>query len=523
MSVWNDLLTHRDVLTNISLQEIYNQENDRVQKYHLQLEDLYIDYSRNRVDQKTVKLLLQLADEKQLGEKIKRLFGGETVNLSEQRPAMHFALRSTDDFFNHINFDSGISAQIKLEIERLNDFFTRQESGLLTGYNGKKIKNFVNIGIGGSELGPKLLHDALKPYWQSDINTYFLANIDADEVYPLLKSLDAEETLFVISSKSFTTTETRHIANHVKQWLQDSGCTDISRHLVAITANVKRAQDFGVDEKNIFRIWDWVGGRYSVWSAISLVTIAKIGMKNFRDFLAGANVMDQHFIDTPLEKNIPVILGLLDIWSINFLGNNTQAIIPYSSSLALLPNYLSQLFMESNGKNLDQSQNSLTCDSGVVIWGGIGTNVQHAFMQLLHQGTHSLPVEFLVSINNHYQDTDYQKRLFANCLAQSEALMSGNSATTNPGDYKHVPGNRPSTIIVYDQLTPATLGKLLAIYEHRVFVQASIWDINPFDQWGVELGKQLSEKLLGSAENIQPDEIDPTTRHLLEYFSRKQK
>ena len=520
MSAWDDLLNHRDSVCKTSLQELHDQENDRSEVYRLDFAGLCIDFSRNQVSRDTVGLLLKLADETSLTEKIRSLFNGDEINQSEQRPALHFALRNSGAVsFNNNN--QNISEQIMQELDRVSDFVTDIQSGSITGHSNKKITDIVNIGIGGSELGPKLLHDALKPYWQSDINIHFLANIDADEFFHLLKRLNPEQTLFVVSSKSFTTNETMLNASRARQWLLDHDCRDISKHMVAVTANVRQALNFGITEPNIFRIWDWVGGRYSVWSAISLAAMAKIGVQNFKDFLAGAHLMDQHFMSTPFRNNIPVMLGLLDVWSINFLGNNTLAIIPYSSSLAYLPAYLSQLFMESNGKNLDQQQRSLSIDSGAVIWGGVGTNVQHAFMQLLHQGTRSLPVEFLVGTRNHFADSNYQRHLYANCIAQGEALMRG-SQTTEPGAFNHVSGNKPSTTIIYDLLTPATLGMLLAMYEHRVFVQASIWDINPFDQWGVELGKKLSEKILTESGDQDKVNLDSTTQSLLQYFNSRQ-
>jgi len=508
---WHKLQQHQQNISGIYMRDMFAADPDRANRFSMALDGIYIDYSKHRITSETLDLLLTLASQTHLKNRIDELFNGSRLNRSEQRPALHTALRSPADSSITVE-NTDISGPIHEELLRMEKFVTKLHAGEIKGFSGKSINTLINIGIGGSDLGPRLVCDALQDFKTSTLSVHFVANIDAREINSALSGADPETTVFIVASKSFKTEETLTNAKTARQWLIEQGCNEPATHFIAVTANVTAAENYGIPAENIFNIWDWVGGRYSVWSAVGLSIAASIGMDNFNRFLAGAHVMDEHFHTRQMANNIPVILGLLDIWYINFFNSRTMAIIPYDQSLNLLPGYLSQLIMESNGKNIDQDNRPVDYNTSAIIWGNTGTNAQHAFMQLLHQGTQLTPVDFLLGINHSEERKEHQEILVANCIAQGEALMSGNSHLFDGAkpDYKTIPGNNPSTTIMYDQLTPYTLGLLLALYEHRTFVQASIWNINPFDQWGVELGKKISvsirKELSGEDMNTTHDQ-----------------
>ena len=495
MNSWKKLSEHYPAISNIPIKDLFASDPDRSRQYAIELDGLYLDFSKHHINDKTLSLLIDLAQERGLNQWIEDFFNGVAINSSEQRPALHTVLRSSNNRIRKQN-DNDIYAKVATELESIKIFVNKLHAGEITGYSGKSINTLINIGIGGSDLGPRLVCDALAHCRILPLDIRFIANVDADEISRALSNANPETTLFIISSKSFSTVETLTNANTARNWLLDNGCTDLTRHFIAVTANRPAAEKFGVTNNNIFTIWDWVGGRFSLWSATGLPVAASIGMNNFSDLLNGAHYMDEHFRIQPFTKNIPVILGLLDIWYINFFHTETLAIVPYAESLRLLPDYLAQLMMESNGKSVDQDGKPVDYDTGAIVWGGTGTNAQHAFMQLLHQGTRIVPVEFIVGLAGMDNNDEHQKILFANCIAQSEALMSGSSENNRSPGYKYIAGNKPSTTIIYDMLTPRTLGMLLAMYEHRTIVQACIWKINPFDQWGVELGKEISKTIV---------------------------
>lgn len=505
------------------MRDLLQADPSRANRYSISLEDLYINYSRNRITDETLDLLFQLAEEVNLKKQISNLFAGKNINNTESRPALHTALRSSGEGSLIVNGDD-IFIEINEQLKKVENFISNISSGNITGFSGKTIDTLVNIGIGGSYHGPKLLCDALQTYNSKNLNVFFIANIDPVEINNVLSTVNPETTIFVISSKSFTTSETMTNAATAKNWLIKQGCSDINKHMVAVTANVVAAEKSGIPDDRIFRIWDWVGGRYSVWSATGLPVAAMTGMKNFREFLSGAEVMDKHFRNQPISENIPVILGLLDVWYVNFFNTETLAVIPYDSSLKFLPEYLGQLMMESNGKKTDRDNRNVAYNTSPVVWGGVGTNVQHSFMQLLHQGTHLVPVDFLIRMDSMEHDSLHHKLLLANCFAQSEALMNGNidNESVKPG--KKINGNNPSNTIIYEKLTPRILGMLLALYEHRTFVQAVIWNINPFDQWGVELGKKISENIRSSLDKTSNDmNLDVVTHELIKHYRKFRK
>lgn len=510
---WLELLQHQKRISSLHMRDMFADDPDRANRFSIKLDNLYIDYSRHRITTETLELLFALADQSDLKKQIDELFGGSIVNVSEQRAALHTTLRSPDN-------KTDICKLVHNELSHMEQFVNQLHAGEIKGYSGKPIDTLVNIGVGGSDLGPRMACEALKDFKISEIKFHFVANIDANEIKTALSDSNPETTLFIVSSKSFSTEETLTNAKTARRWLIEHGCNHPEKHFIAVTADVSAAEKYGVPSDNIFRIWDWVGGRYSVWSAIGLPVAASTGMDNFRQFLAGAHVMDEHFRSTPKAKNIPVILGLLDIWYINFFNAVTHAVIPYDQSLQILPAYLSQLMMESNGKNVDQAGSPVEYNTGAIIWGNTGTNAQHTFMQLLHQGTHLIPVDLLVGLKNDEQLPEHQDILVTNCIAQGEALMAGNADAQG---HKAISGNKPSTTIMYDQLTPYTLGMLLAMYEHRAFVQAAIWNINPFDQWGVELGKKFSASIKNELQeqNTETTHDSSTTSLINHYLNRK--
>lgn len=516
LPAWQALKAHHAGIAGRHLRDIFAGQPGRARRYAIDAHGLYVDYSRNRFAPETLDLLFALADQSGLKQRIENLFSGAPVNVSEKRPALHTALRLPTGQPLHAG-GQDISALVRQELGRMEQFITGLHAGNLRGYSGKPITTVVNIGIGGSDLGPRLVTGALDAYRIGSVEVRFVAAIDVREMQAALRGALPETTLFIISTKSFTTEETLANAASAKEWLIGRGCMDLAKHLAAVTANRTAAREFGVADEYLFNLWDWVGGRYSVWSATGLPAAINIGMDHFREFLAGAHAMDEHFRTQAPARNIPVILGLLDVWYINFFNAAALAVIPYDQALRLLPDYLTQLMMESNGKSVDLENQAVTYQTGAVILGGAGTNAQHSFMQLLHQGTRLIPVDFLAGLGPEPEGLAQHKILLANCIAQGEALMNGTNAAggDNGPACKTVTGNHPSTTILYDRLTPYTLGLLLALYEHRTFVQACLWNINPFDQWGVELGKKISASVK-AALNGKPlaSAHDETTRAL---------
>lgn len=506
---WQALQQHQKQLFSMHMRDLFEQDPERFQHFSLQFEDLLFDYSKNRITGQTVQLLCELARECGLENKIQRMFAGDLINCSEQRPALHVALRNRSN--RPILVDGqDVMPGVRAVLQQMREFVARVHSGDWRGYSGEPIRDVVNIGIGGSDLGPRMVVEALTPYHKPGLTVHFVSNIDPADLLDTLAGLRPETTLFLIASKTFSTQETLANAHAARDWfLKTAGQPQhVARHFVAISSHRQRVQEFGIDPANMFTFWDWVGGRYSLWSAIGLSIALAVGMDHFEALLSGAHGMDEHFRSAPLDENLPVLMGLVGIWYINFFNASSHAIIPYAQHLKHLPTYLQQADMESNGKGMTCDGCAVTCDTGPVVWGAPGTNGQHAFFQLMHQGTRLVPVDFLVPLQSHYSLTRNHEVLLANCLAQCEALMRGRTAEEARQEmrqqgvdearierlapHRTFPGNRPSNLLMFDKLTPRTLGTLIALYEHKIYVQGVLWGINSFDQWGVELGKQLA-------------------------------
>ena len=509
---WRLLAEHQRQVAQLRLREEFTRDPGRAQRFSLGLERVFIDFSKNLITDETLSLLLDLAGQRGLDKKIDELFSGSEVNTTERRPALHTLLRAPENraenrgqtTFSPFSQEEREKKRGLSPISRMFDFVSRLRAGQVRGSTGKPITRVVNIGIGGSDLGPRLLVEALSEFHQDGIDIDFAANIDPFDIERVLARADPETTLFIIASKSFTTTETRVNATRAQSWLTENGCNDTGKHLLAVSANAAAVERFGVDEDHFFKIEDWTGGRYSIWSCIGMSGAISIGEDNFRQFLAGAHAVDLHFRSSEFGKNIPVILALLSIWYNNFFDVGVHAVIPYDQRLERLPAYLGQLVMESNGKSVTTEGDRLEINTSQVVWGGVGSQSQHAVFQFLHQGTRRSSIDFLLPLDNRH-DNEQHQLLVANCLAQGEALMQGKTDTAEP--HRHFDGNRPSTAILYDRLDPYTLGMLLAMYEHKTFVEAAIWGINPFDQWGVELGKNLAGRIAGE---LTGDEDDPS-------------
>ena len=519
---WKNLLSNYEKKKNITIKELFENDGERFQKYAIQSADILFDFSKNNIDEETLSLLLSLADDCKLKEAIDAMFSAEKINKTEDRAVLHTALRNFSgkpvmldgkDIMPDVN---GVLAQMKKFCDDLH-------SGKWKGYSGKKIKYIVNIGIGGSDLGPVMVTEALKPYWVEGIQPFFVSNIDGTHIAETLKKITSDETVFLIASKTFTTQETMTNAHTARKWFIENGGSDdeVAKHFVALSTNKKDVETFGIAAENMFVFWDWVGGRYSLWSAIGLSIAATIGYKNFEQLLKGAYTTDVHFTETSFEKNIPVLMALVGIWCRNFYGRSTEAILPYDQYLHRFAAYFQQGNMESNGKYVDRNGNKVDYQTGPVIWGEPGTNGQHAFYQLIHQGTQIIPVDFIAAAISHNPVGDHQMKLMSNYFAQSEALMNG-SENENP--YRVFEGNRPSNSFLINKITPHTLGQLIALYEHKIFVQGVIWNIYSFDQWGVELGKKLAVKIQG--ELINEEEIkahDSSTNGLINAFKKLRK
>jgi len=510
---WKKLETHFQEMSSFSMHNAFLHNSQRRKEFSIQFQDLFLDYSKNRIERRTIDLLVELAKEVDLSDAIQKYFSGETINTTEGRAVLHTALRSNSE--EPILVDGkDIKPQIRKTLRKIRAFSNKVISGEWKGYTGKKITDVVNIGIGGSDLGPDMIVEALQ-FYKNHLNTHFVSNIDGDHVSEVLKKLHPETTLFVIVSKTFTTQETITNANTIKNWfLKSASQFDIAKHFVAVSTNLEAIDAFGIDSKNVFPMWNWVGGRFSLWSAVGLSISLSVGFENYKSLLDGAEKMDLHFQQTDFDKNIPVVLALLSIWYNNFYGAESEAILPYTQYLTKLAPYLQQAIMESNGKSVDRNGDPVNYQTGTIVWGSTGTNMQHAFMQLVHQGTKLIPADFIGYEESLYGLTDHHKKLMANYVAQMDALAYGKTREEVhlelkfSGDtdlinilmpYKVFEGNRPSNSILFKKLTPESLGKLISMYEHKIFVQGVIWNIYSYDQFGVELGKELANELLKNA------------------------
>lgn len=507
---WKALKARFEETKDVHMKSLFSEDKNRKENFSLQFEDLTLDFSKNRIDAQTLDLLIELTDQCKLNQGIEKYFNGDKINETENRAVLHTALRNNDEGSVEVDgFD--VMPEVRATLDKIHQFSDSVISGEFKGYTGKAITDVVNIGIGGSDLGPNMVVEGLH-YYSNHLKTHFVSNIDGDHVAETIKELDRETTLFVIVSKTFTTQETLTNATTIKKWfLEKAKEEDIQHNFVAVSTNLEMVKNFGIAEKNIFTMWDWVGGRYSLWSAVGLSISLSVGYDNFRKFLDGAYAMDQHFRNTPAEKNIPVVLAVISIWYNNFFGSESEVVIPYTQYLEKLPPFLQQLSMESNGKSVDRNGNRVTYQTGNIIWGNTGTNVQHAFMQLVHQGTKLIPVDFVGFKNSLYGDVDHHQKLMANYYAQAQALYAGKTADEVHLDmkvkgaeadihkllpFKVFEGNRPSNSILFEKLDPRSLGSLIAMYEHKTFVQGLVWNIYSFDQFGVELGKELANKML---------------------------
>ncbi|MBD3639940.1 MAG: glucose-6-phosphate isomerase [Marinobacter sp.] len=510
---WQALNERRDKLRRVTMRELFTQDPHRANRYYIEGAGLGLDFSKNLLTDETLAELIALARSCRLEERRGELLGGGEVNVTEKRPALHTALRHPGN--ESILVDGvDVVAEVQQTLDRMEAFVDGVLDASRTGFSNKAFTDVVSIGIGGSYLGPKLVGESLQPFWQGNIRCHYVANIDGTDICETLRQVNPETTLFLIQSKSFRTQETLENSKVARQWFLDNGGDEASipRHFMAVTANVKAAGDFGIDADNVFPMWDWVGGRYSLWSAIGLPVALTIGMDNFRALLAGAHAMDRHFREAPLERNLPVVMGLLSVWYNNFWEAETHAILPYDHYLRSLPDHLQQLDMESNGKSVTEAGQPVDYQTGPVLWGGVGSNGQHAYHQLIHQGTRLIPADFIIPLQTHNPVATHHADLFANCLSQSRAMMAGKTLAEARAElagegldeetiealapHKVIPGNKPSNTLIMEKVAPETVGALIALYEHRTFVQGVIWDVDSFDQWGVELGKQLGKGIL---------------------------
>ncbi len=532
---WVALTRHRDAALNRHLRDCFADNPQRFSSLSFVLEGLLVDFSKQRIDAQTLDLLLALARDADLASWRDRLFAGEKINVSENRAVLHPALRHLK-LSPFPSADEDVMPEVRAVRAHMRQFSDRVRAGLWRGFSGEAIRDVVNIGIGGSDLGPKVVVRALSAYQHPGLNMHFVSNIDSAHLAKLIERLDPRSTLFVVASKTFTTQETMINAHTARAWLcaaaGDQAARALPLHFVAVTSEVEKAAAFGLPVENVFRIWDWVGGRYSLWSAVGLSVALAIGMNGFERLLAGAQAMDAHFREAPFDKNLPVLMALIGIWNTNFLGAGTSAVLPYHESLRFLPSFLQQLEMESNGKTVGRDGQPLSCQANPIVWGEIGSNGQHAFFQLLHQGGWLVPCDFIASAQSDHPLPGHQAPLMANFLAQSAALAFGKTeeearaeleAAGVPAEqmaallpHKVFAGNQPSTTIIMPRIDAYHLGLLLALYEHKVFVQGVIWGINSFDQWGVELGKQLAGRLLPALRGESDTEgLDQSTRALI--------
>ena len=522
---WKKLKEHFNSVKGVQMKDLFAENKNRANEFTIKWDDFYVDFSKNRITKETFNYLLELANDVKLKEAIKSQFSGEIINETEGRAVLHTALRAPKTAEFKVDGENVIPEVYEVK-EKIEGFTNEVVSGLKKGYTGKAFTDIVNIGIGGSDLGPAMVVDSLQ-YYKNHLTTHFVSNVDGDHVNEVIKKLDPETTLFVIVSKTFTTQETLSNANTLKAWFLNSAPEDaIAKHFVAVSTNIKNVKAFGIDENNVFPMWDWVGGRFSLWSAVGLTVSLAVGYDNFDSLLKGANKMDEHFKTEDFDKNIPVVLALISVWYNNFFGAESEAIIPYSQYLNQFATYLQQGIMESNGKSVDRNGDAIDYQTGTIIWGEPGTNSQHAFFQLIHQGTKLIPADFIGFAKSLHGNQDHQDKLTSNFLAQTEALLNGKTKEEVVAEgtkeaivpFKVFEGNKPTNTIYINKLSPESLGKLIAMYEHKIFVQGVIWNIFSYDQFGVELGKQLASKILQEFNNSSNNEHDSSTNNLLKYY-----
>jgi glucose-6-phosphate isomerase len=535
-ATWQQLVAHQRDVAPLHMRDLFAADPARFEKFSLKYNDILLDFSKNRITEDTLPLLFKLARECRVEEWRDRMFSGEKINTTENRAVLHVALRNRCDRPIFVD-GKDVMPGVNRVLEQIRDFTERVRHGVWRGFSGKPITDVVNIGIGGSDLGPFMVCSALKSYSRSDLRAHFVSNIDGAHLGMTLQRCNPETTLFVVASKTFTTQETLTNAHSARAWFLEAAKSEahIAKHFVAVSTNAAEVGKFGIDTANMFEFWDWVGGRYSLWSAVGLSIALHVGMDNFEALMQGAFEMDEHFRTAPLEKNLPVLLALIGIWYNNFFGAQTQALLPYDQSMARFPAYFQQGDMESNGKFVDRDGKRVDYNTGPIIWGEPGTNGQHAFYQLIHQGTRLVPCDFIMPMKTHYPMGDHHKILFSNFFAQTKALMLGKTpeearaeleAQGYTGDrlqqllpHKVFEGNHPTNSILFRKLDPKTLGALIAMYEHKIFVQGIIWNINSFDQWGVELGKQLANSILPELSDANPvHSHDASTNGLINYY-----
>lgn len=536
LPTWRELWKHFDATKNQHMRQLFEQDPERAKRYWLEVGGLKLDYSKNRITDETLALLMKLAREAGLPERMKQMFRGEKINTTENRAVLHVALRNRTNAPIVVDGED-VMPKVNNVLHRMGEFAHEVRSGDWLGYTNQVITDVVNIGIGGSDLGPLMMCTALKPFGHPRLKMHFVSNIDGSQLRDVLDSVHPETTLFVIASKTFTTQETLTNALTAREWfLKHAGDESaVAKHFVAVSTNKKAVADFGIDTANMFEFWDWVGGRYSLWSAIGLPIMLYLGEENFIEMLNGAHLMDQHFINSPLEENLPVLLGMIGVWYINYYGGGSHIIAPYDQHLHRLPKFIQQLDMESNGKQVTLDGKHVEHETAPIIWGETGINGQHAFFQLLHQGTHITPIDLIASLERGSNLPGHHEILLANVFAQAEAFMRGKTLDEVRAElsaqgvdearieelvpHKTFSGNRPSNLILLNKINPRNMGSLIAMYEHKTFVQGVIWDINSFDQWGVELGKQLAKTILAELNGeIDVQQHDSSTQHLVELY-----
>jgi glucose-6-phosphate isomerase len=532
---WQNLQKHFQEMNTASMKEMFNDDNTRAEKFHFQWKDFLVDYSKNIINQETMNLLLELANEAQLKDAIAQYFDGDIINQTENRAVLHTALRAKETSIIKVDGVNVIPEIFEVK-NKIKSFTNEVVNGDRKGFTGKPFTDIVNIGIGGSDLGPVMVVEALQ-YYKNHLNVHFVSNVDGDHVNEVIKKLNPETTLFVIVSKTFTTQETLTNSETIREWfLKSASQEDVAKHFVAVSTNIQKVTEFGINPDNVFPMWDWVGGRFSLWSAVGLSISLAVGFDNYDELLAGANEMDEHFKTADFDKNIPVALALLSIWYNNFFGAESEALIPYTQYLQKLAPYLQQGTMESNGKSVGRDGKPVDYQTGTIIWGEPGTNSQHAFFQLIHQGTKLIPTDFIGFVKPLYGNEDHHDKLMSNFFAQTEALMNGKTKEQVQAEFdkqglpeekskfllpfKVFNGNKPTNTILIEKLTPKTLGSLVALYEHKIFVQGIIWNIFSYDQWGVELGKQLANSILDEIHSKKVNAHDSSTAFLLNHFLR---
>jgi glucose-6-phosphate isomerase len=532
-NAWKKLQAHFESMKNVQMQNLFANEPSRAEKMHIEWQDFLVDYSKNIISAETISLLQELANESQLKDAIAKYFDGDIINQTENRAVLHTALRAKENASVQVD-GVNVMPEIYSVKNKIKNFSNEIIAGQRKGFSGKSFTDVVNIGIGGSDLGPAMIVEALQ-YYKNDLNVHFVSNVDGDHVNEIIKKINPETTLFVIVSKTFTTQETLSNAETIRSWfLQSAKQEDVAKHFVAVSTNIQKVTEFGINPENIFPMWDWVGGRFSLWSAVGLSISLAVGFDHFDQLLHGAHEMDEHFKNESFDKNIPVTLALLSIWYNNFFGAESEALIPYTQYLQKLAPYLQQGIMESNGKSIGRDGKPVNYQTGTIIWGEPGTNSQHAFFQLIHQGTKLIPTDFIGFKESLYRNKDHHDKLMSNFFAQTEALLMGKTEVQVQAEFdkqgisgdkanfllpfKVFSGNKPTNTLLIQKLTPATLGALVALYEHKIFVQGVIWNIFSYDQWGVELGKQLATSILDEIVSNAPQMHDNSTSFLLKKY-----